>query len=99
MQQIVKTNWVLTGAGSPQSYFGIQIAVRVCACWNRKYLRTLRCSQRKIKSVDVSNHVDAFDFALRLIQPRSLPPPANLCRINDVFIDRVKIKIKAGDGG
>jgi hypothetical protein len=22
MQQIVKTNWVLTGAGSPQSYFG-----------------------------------------------------------------------------
>ncbi len=24
MQQIVKANWVLTGDGSPQSYFGIQ---------------------------------------------------------------------------
>ena len=24
VQQVVKTNWVLTGDGSPQSYFGIQ---------------------------------------------------------------------------
>jgi hypothetical protein len=38
VQQIVKANWVLTGEGSPQSPFGIQIAVRVCACWNRKPL-------------------------------------------------------------
>ena len=59
VQQDVKTNWVLTGDGSPQSYFGIHIAIRVCACWNRKPFRTLRCPLR-IKGVGLSNQADAF---------------------------------------
>ena len=62
-KQLVKTIWVLTGDGSPQSIFGIQIAIRVCACWNRTTFRTLRCSLR-IKSVGLSNRSDAFVFAL-----------------------------------
>jgi hypothetical protein len=61
VRQVVKATWVLTGDGSPQSYFGIQIAVRVCACWNRKPFRTLRCSVR-IKGVGSSNRFDAFVF-------------------------------------
>ena len=62
MQQIVKTNWVLTGADSPQSNFGIQKSRFECVhAGTAKPLRTLRCPLG-IKNVDLSNQVGVFDL-------------------------------------